>query len=641
MAANDRTPKSWSELGIDVNLSGPTEQDTLCPKCSHTRKKSKARCLGVNLGTGYFYCHHCGAHGSQEHGWDGDGPDWRTKLQSPKPKEYQPPRPLPRQPEPKTGPAPLTEADKQWAIWVDRFAERGISEVTLRRNKIAVVEHYMRDANLGDGGTVWVAAYPYFDGGKHIHTKYRGVDSDGEKLFQADPGTRRVAYGIDDIGPETETAFVVEGENDKLAMEEGGIIAAISVPDGAPSINATNYDAKFAFMEGEQNLTERFPQVKNWVIAVDNDGPGRKLGAELARRFGPTKCWRVDWGIAKNPAIKDANDALRIWGKEKFKANLKRCTVRWPVEGMFNVQDLYEKLDDWYDHGPPKPLSTGWASLDPAFKIMTGTVSVFTGVPNIGKSTFLNALMVNAMMNHDFRVAICSPEWRPIENQIQAMMKTVVGKPFFPWHPDRMSKEEADWARRYLNERVSFILPDVPTIASVLERADIAMARTGIRGLIIDPWGEIETSHLKPHGISQTDWIGQNMRELRRYATSRDVWVALVVHPTKMEKEKESGEYPVIDLYDLSGSAQFANVADFCVSLWRSDLWDDGETEVWIKKSRFDWVAQRGACVKLWYDIATGRYSDRPDRMGGTGTLMPWEVEGTNIVQLDRKAGDD
>ena len=36
-----------------------------CPKCSHTRKKSKDKCLSINVETGLFKCHHrhCGYSG--------------------------------------------------------------------------------------------------------------------------------------------------------------------------------------------------------------------------------------------------------------------------------------------------------------------------------------------------------------------------------------------------------------------------------------------------------------------------------------------------------------------------------------------------------------------------------------------------
>ena len=47
-------------------------------------------------------------------------------------------------------------------------------------------------------------------------------------------GAEKILYGLDDIELEQEVIFV-EGEMDKLALEEAGFTSVVSVPDGAPS----------------------------------------------------------------------------------------------------------------------------------------------------------------------------------------------------------------------------------------------------------------------------------------------------------------------------------------------------------------------------------------------------------------------
>ena len=46
-------------------------------------------------------------------------------------------------------------------------------------------------------------------------------------------GAEKVLFGLDDIRDES-TIIIVEGELDKLAMEEAGYRNVVSVPDGAP-----------------------------------------------------------------------------------------------------------------------------------------------------------------------------------------------------------------------------------------------------------------------------------------------------------------------------------------------------------------------------------------------------------------------
>jgi|TARA_B100000315_G_scaffold148555_1_gene137410 hypothetical protein len=58
---------SFAELGIPARC-GSGEEKTLCPRCSHQRKKSAEPCLAVNHDEGIYYCHHCGWNGSLDNG---------------------------------------------------------------------------------------------------------------------------------------------------------------------------------------------------------------------------------------------------------------------------------------------------------------------------------------------------------------------------------------------------------------------------------------------------------------------------------------------------------------------------------------------------------------------------------------------
>jgi Toprim domain len=53
-----------SALGIPVPATARGEIRTTCPQCSDARRKSRDRCLAVNLETGVFLCHHCGWKGN-------------------------------------------------------------------------------------------------------------------------------------------------------------------------------------------------------------------------------------------------------------------------------------------------------------------------------------------------------------------------------------------------------------------------------------------------------------------------------------------------------------------------------------------------------------------------------------------------
>lgn len=100
------------------------------------------------------------------------------------------------------------------------FSERMISEETLRRNAVMQMS-----------GDKYIIAFTYRQNGAIVGCKYRTM----EKRFWQEKDTRKWLYGLDDINEATEI-IIVEGEIDKLAVEEAGFRNCVSVPGGAPQI---------------------------------------------------------------------------------------------------------------------------------------------------------------------------------------------------------------------------------------------------------------------------------------------------------------------------------------------------------------------------------------------------------------------
>ncbi len=77
-------------------------------------------------------------------------------------------------------------------------------------------------------------------------------------------------------------------------------------------------------------------------------------------------------------------------------------------------------------------------------------------------------------------------------------------------------------------------------------------------------------------------------------------------------RRREDGSLTVPGLYDISGSANFGNKADFGVVVHR-DL-KTGRTTISVRKCRFKHLGKIGD-AELEYDVATGCY--RPYRKAG------------------------
>lgn len=558
--------KTWADYRIDVNPNAVGEVDTTCPECSPQRKKKTARCLSVNLDKQTWVCHHCGWTGGLGDGARKSEPHWR-----------QPPR---RPPElPVSGLLPAV---------VDWFASRGIPESVLVRNGIVSVSAYM--PQIEDKTRCIV--FPYLRGGEVINRKYR----DGRKNFRLEAGCERVLFGLDDLG--AGPAVIVEGEMDKLAVEAAGFPACVSVPDGAPSPESKNYESKFSFLDADKG---RIEGVTEWILAVDGDEPGKRLEDELARRFGRDKCRRVIWP----DGCKDANDVLVQHGKDAL-AQCIEDAQPFPLKGVFDALDVSDKIDQLYDRGWEKGVSTGWHVVDQYYTVRPGEFTVVTGIPNSGKSEWLDAMLVNLAKTHGWTFGVFSPENQPLEDHAARFIEKWAGAPFADGPTQRLTRQDLAAGKRWLADHFSWILPDDDTdwtIDTVLEAARSLVFRKGIRGLVIDPWNELE--HDRPPGMTETEYVSKVLKTARQFARRNGVHLWMVAHPAKLYRDK-GGDYPVPTLYDISGSAHWRNKADNGICIWR-DFQTKGEVEIHVQKVRFRQIGKIGMAT-LRYDTVTGQY---------------------------------
>lgn len=551
---------NFKELNITIpGNRNSGEIKTTCPECSAKRKKPRDPCLSVNLDTGLFNCHNCG--------WSGTAQE-RKRQEI---RQYV--RPV----------APVVKKADDMLEW---FASRGITEPVVVRNRITKLKVWMPQVN----GEVGAIAFPYFRGDECINIKYRTRD----KHFKLESGAELVLYGLNDLADKT---IIVEGEMDKLALEVAGYPNAVSVPNGAPSANSKNFDARFEFLNDPA-----LEQVKEWIIAVDTDAPGLRLRDELVRRFGAERCRISAWP----DDCKDANDVLMKHSPEMLAQCIEKADLV-PLVGVFTAHQLASELFELYEQGGlPGGEYSGWIELHQFYSVMPGQLNIVTGIPGHGKSEFVDALAVNVAHLHGWRTAFYSPENYPYKLHVTKIAEKYVGKPFNPGFTERMSRNEFSASMDWVNEHFTWIMPEQPSLDEIMDKAQSLVSRNGIRMLVIDPWNEVE--HSRPSGMSETEYIGISLSKLRIFARKNQVAVFVVAHPKSLSKDA-NGNYPVPNPYDISGSANWRNKADNCLAVWR-DLADDTQpVSIHVQKIKFKICGKLGV-AQLRYDKVTGRYLD-------------------------------
>lgn len=376
-----------------------------------------------------------------------------------------------------------------------------------------------------------VASFPYHRGGQPYAAKFRAV---AEKNWRSSQGVSRGFYNEDCLRGGTGPLVITEGEIDCLSVMQAGYMRAISLPDGW-----TAEGGKRDVMVAAEPLLRQSSHV---IVAGDNDEAGASLPRTVANILLGHDVRFVTWP----DGCKDANDVLVAYGE----GELARCLTeakRVDPEGGFitAISDL-----------PPMPsrrvLRTGMRPYDLVLGFEVGAMSVGTGTPGSGKSTFTTFAAYHVAKNENVMVGFLSFETHPYRTR-DHLCRLHCGQ---PWA--ELSEVQRSEVARVLDGYFRIVHRTYDAGAhnlGWLKSMVYALAvRDGCKLIVIDPWNELE--HLPEPGESMTGYINFALQQIRVWAEQFDAHICVIAHPRKMPTEGKPR--PPIG-YDISDSAAFAN----------------------------------------------------------------------------------
>ena len=469
---------------------------------------------------------------------------------------------------------------------------RGISRETAEKAGVSSTRHWVQAL----GKETECIQFSYKNKGQEYAYKIRSMEGKG---FSCN-GAPQTFFNIESV-KRNDWMIICEGEMDALAFMEAGYDSVVSVPNGAVMKVVDGQidpkeDNKFKFLWEAKKQIDNAARI---VIATDSDEPGQAMAEEMARRIGKDRCWKVEFPAG----CKDANDVLMSAGKDGVDGIVVNCKP-WPVAGLYDAEHFYEELDDIYDRGMGRGESTGYDNVDEFYSVVTGQLTVVTGHPSSGKSEFIDQIMVNLAQSKDWKFAICSFENEP-RLHIAKLISKYLRRPFFDGPSGRMTKDELDRGKEFVQSHFSFLYQadgSLSSVESIIERLKVAVLRHGVRGAIIDPYNYIQ----KGRDVSETDWVSDVLTKLRVFAQAHGIHLWFVAHPTKMMRD-QSGKVPAPKGYDISGSAAWFAKADIGLTVHRPDPANSISSEIHIWKCRFSWVGKQGQ-AELDFDVPTSTY---------------------------------
>lgn len=378
----------------------------------------------------------------------------------------------------------------------------------------------------------------------------------------------------------------ISGNCDALSYMEVGYESVISVPNGA----AGKGQQRLTYLD---NCIDLFDNVETIFIATDDDEPGRMLQEELARRLGKIKCRKVSFF-----GHKDANELL-MTDKLALQDTITHSEA-YPIEGVITVDNLADDIWRLKREGLKPGCDISIPSFNELLTFDPGYLTVVTGIPNHGKSEFLDQIMVDLSTKHGWRFGIFSPENYPLQLHFSKIASKIIGQSF-----NSMEDHKVIQAMDYYRDNFMYIVPkEDNSVESIIEHAIQLVKRYGINGLVIDAWNKLDHDY----SSNETTYIGKQLDLIINFAHKYGVHIFVVAHPTKMQREKGNGPYLVPTLYDMAGSAHFFNKSHNGISVYRH-FFEDGTSapEVFVQKVKFKHWGRQGS-VSLQYDIDSGRF---------------------------------
>ena len=563
--------RNFANYQVDIRHRTSGVIKTICNQCLPTRHNKRDRSLRVNIDTGHCHCYHCGADF-----YVPDDTEEREKAERQAARKRRAAAVVPQhfqRPVFDASKTTLSDATERWLVETRCIPQSVIAEL-----RITEQEEFMPQF----GAKERCVCFNYFEGGQLVNTKFRT----GKKHFKMVQGAELIPYNIDSLIGQT-SCIIHEGELDAASSIAAGFKGVISVPAGANS----NLSWLDRFME------THFEDLEEIIIAVDTDSAGIRLRDELVNRLGAERCRVVAYG----PDCKDANEHLVKYGLESLRIAIEQA-VEVPLEGIFTAADLHGDLRALFDNGFGPGAETGWEEMDKICTYERRRNIIVTGTPGAGKSEWVDELVLRLCLRHQWKIGFFSPENIPIVYHLRKLIEKLTGHRF--QNGCGMTEGLLARSEEFLAENVSHIsLKGNATPDRVLAKARELVVRRGCRIFVFDPLNRFD--HEPAPGQTETQYISNLLNKFTEFATQYNCLLILVAHPRKMNRNPTTGATPRVEMYDINGSADFYNKADYGIVVERDK--EIGITRVYVDKVKFKHLGVGGVATFV-YDPVNGRY---------------------------------
>ena len=246
---------------------------------------------------------------------------------------------------------------------------------------------------------------------------------------------------------------------------------------------------------------------------------------------------------------------------------------------IVNEQDTKTRVLEYMDKGGEPGVFLGYRCLDREFMnhsmgytMKLGLCTDWGGYPSMGKTTFLNQLLINTSILHGWKHLMFVPDAGSEEEVYADLIWMHTGKTFDKIYPNRIAQSEADEAYDFLRKYFYVLVEKDFKMASYesILQSSLRLQREFTRDskpntpiengyfqtLTIDSWKDIKKKYER--GESPTDYLARMLSRRNKLSAYLNIHSHIIIHPTKPDMESR-GKPP--SSYDYMGGSEWYNNA--------------------------------------------------------------------------------
>jgi twinkle protein len=420
-------------------------------------------------------------------------------------------------------------------------------------------------ASIGSNGEPVKFFFP-FHNEKGAIVGYK-VKVPGDKKATRVVGDANQIFGLAPFRSGGKRIILTEGEEDKLAVDQAN--ALYYSGDHYPVVSVGSATGANKLCMEERETLRRYDEIILWF---DNDDPGRKAAAEVAKTLGYDKV-----KIARCEA-KDANDRLREVGLSREGAQ-KLLRAVWDAKpyspaSIVSGSDTWEQFEEFLDME-----FLPWPPFLPQLNQKTfgralGTITMFVAGTGVGKSSLLREDIHHIWKTTNLKIGLCFLEediGETVSGLLSIHMNQRIG---LPNSKVTRAEKKAAWDELMNNDR--FLLIDHQGSVgdgSLLDKLEY-LVLSGCQVIYLDHI-TIAVSESQENDTNKAIDIFMSglLKLVKRH---KKVWIGVVSHLRKVSAGSESFEKGAeISEDDLKGSGSLKQISFQTIAIERDKYAED------------------------------------------------------------------